>query len=281
MNSTLQSNHDTAVPRPLIKKISNWLAQPPAQRRRKLRAKLDQLLLGRRLAAQAASPALYVAHQPDSYSTFGAHPEFDELYRKFSAHNRPNNSGDSARLWSLILNCKQVMGDGIPGDFAELGVWRGNTAAVLAHFAAAHQRQVDLFDTFSGFDSNDIVGIDANKPMVFGDTSMKMVREVIGANQGICNFVPGYFPGTLTDLHRSKQYAVVSLDCDLYEPMKAGLDFFYSRLAPGGILFLHDYSSLHWNGAKLAVDEFCKTSGEFIVLMPDKAGSAFLRRSRR
>jgi hypothetical protein len=72
----------------------------------------------------------------------------------------------------------------------------------------------------------------------------------------------------------------VSLDCDLYEPMKAGLEFFYPRMTRGGIFLLHDYSSFSWNGAKKAIDEFCGQSGEFIVLMPDKSGSAFLRKAR-
>jgi hypothetical protein len=45
-------------------------------------------------------------------------------------------------------------------------------------------------------------------------------------------------------------------------------------------MFLHDYSSLYWDGAKLAVDEFCAENGELIILMPDKSGSAFLRRSQ-
>jgi hypothetical protein len=43
---------------------------------------------------------------------------------------------------------------------------------------------------------------------------------------------------------------------------------------------VHDYSSLHWNGAKLAVDEFARASGEFVILMPDKSGTACVRRSR-
>ncbi len=66
--------------------------------------------------------------------------------------------------------------------------------------------------------------------------------------------------------------------CDLYKPTKVGLDLFYPRMSRGGIFFIHDYSSQIWNGAKMAVDEFCAMTGEFIVLMPDKSGSAFLRK---
>jgi hypothetical protein len=62
--------------------------------------------------------------------------------------------------------------------------------------------------------------------------------------------------------------------------MKAGLEFFYPRMARGGLLLLHDYSSLHWEGARQAVDEFCAANGEFPILLPDKSGSALIRRGR-
>jgi O-methyltransferase len=60
--------------------------------------------------------------------------------------------------------------------------------------------------------------------------------------------------------------------------MKAGLDFFYPRMPRGGLFLLHDYSSLCWPGAKQAVDEFCRATGENLLLMPDKSGSAFIRK---
>jgi hypothetical protein len=141
-------------------------------------------------------------------------------------------------------------------------------------------RKTWLFDTFEGFTKTDLTGIDAEKEMAFDNTSIATVKEVIGENDASCVFVKGFFPDTITDEHRSKQYAVVSLDCDLYAPTKAGLEFFYARMPKGGIFFLHDYSSLHWNGSKMAIDEFCRESGEYVILMPDKSGSAFFRKSK-
>ena len=61
---------------------------------------------------------------------------------------------------------------------------------------------------------------------------------------------------------------IVILNCDLYEPTVAALKFFYQLMAAGGFLFLHDYSSNHWNRAKQVIDEFCKVSSEFLVSMP-------------
>ena len=36
-------------------------------------------------------------------------------------------------------------------------------------------------------------------------------------------------------------FALVHLDCDLYAPMRAGLEFFYPKLVPGGFMIIHDY----------------------------------------
>ena len=224
---------------------------------------------------------VYAAYQPDSIVAVNASPEFNALYKKFIAGNRRNNAGDSARLWSLMLNCQQLIADNIPGDFAELGVWRGNTAAVLAHYATVTQRTAFLFDTFAGFDVRDLKGLDQNTNRHFANTSLQSVQNLMGSDRISCEYVKGFFPDSIQNHHRNCTFAAVSLDCDLYEPMKAGLEFFYPRLSHGGIFFLHDYSSGHWPGVRLAIDEFCLATGEFLVLMPDKSGSAFVRKARQ
>lgn len=240
--------------------------------------------LGRRILAiplrygASSTRTMFLAHQPDSYAVHDRHAEFEELRHRFTAHNRRNNSGDLARLWSLLLNLEQIEAEGVRGDFAELGVWRGNTAAVLAHVASRSGRRVFLFDTFTGFDRRDLVGADATNAPEFADTSVAQVRETIGPAAACCEFVRGFFPSTVTATHEGTTFAAVSLDADLYEPMKAGLDFFYPRLAVGGIMFLHDYANPRWPGCRRAVDEFCRQTSQRVVVMPDKSGSAFLRR---
>lgn len=222
---------------------------------------------------------IYLTYHPDSYIQHSAHPEFKKLLQSFKSNNQINNIGDITRLWSFMLNIKQIIAEKIPGDFAELGVWRGNTASVLAHYAKSDNRKVYLFDTFEGFSNKDLKGIDADKEMKFSDTSLDLVKNVIGQNSDCCEFIAGYFPDSLLDSHKNNKYAVVSLDCDLYEPMKSGLDFFYPLMSKGGILLLHDYSSLYWAGAKNAIDDFCKKNNEFVVLLPDKSGSVFIRKT--
>jgi len=221
---------------------------------------------------------LYLNYHPDSYGAFKKHPEFTDIFDRFIKFNTLNNAPDIARLWSFILNIKQIIEENIEGDFAEVGVWRGNTAAILAHIALQHKRKLFLFDTFQGFDKRDIKGVDIEKPIEFNDTSISMAKEVIGEAAEVCEFVIGYFPDSLSAVHK-RIYSVVSLDCDLYEPMKAGLHFFYPLMPKGGLFLLHDYSGSYWEGAKKAIDEFCKENNEFVVLIADKSGSAFVRKT--
>ena len=70
---------------------------------------------------------IYITYQPDSYSTFDKNREFNSLFRSFVNKNK-QNAGDIPRLWFFILNIRKIIEEGIEGDFAELGVWRGNSA---------------------------------------------------------------------------------------------------------------------------------------------------------
>lgn len=61
----------------------------------------------------------------------------------------------------------------------------------------------------------------------------------------------------------------------------AALDYFYPRMVPGGFLIVHDYGSLHWNGAEQAVDAFFADKPESVVPLPDQAGSVVVRKAGR
>ncbi len=229
----------------------------------------------------------YCAKHPLSYSDEKKHPQWPMLWQKFIKDNKRSGPGDMVRLWSFILNIKQILAEGVRGDFAEVGVWRGNTAAVLAELSKDTGREVFLFDTFEGFDKRDIVDEDANKPAdlfsdaanCFGGTSIELVKETVGKEHNHCHYIKGYFPQSITPEVERRAYAVVSLDCDLYAPTKAALEFFYSRMPAGGLFLLHDYVPTYWKCGK-AIDEFCKQSGERVIIMADICGSALIRKTK-
>src|SRR5450759_485645 len=100
------------------------------------------------------SEASYTTHlgamfQPESYVDFGAHPEFEVVFRLWT-HNDQYRGLDKARLWSLILNIKYVLTK-CSGAVAELGVYKGQCSAVLSYYAEHFGRTMYLADTFEGF----------------------------------------------------------------------------------------------------------------------------------
>lgn len=230
------------------------------------------------LGAALFELGLYVSHRPDSDIIFKKHPELTELLPKWVLHNAVNNCGDIARLYALILNVKQVVEEGVAGDMAELGVFRGNSAVVLAHYARTNARRLYLFDTFDGFDARDLTGVDQRRREDFSKTSLEIVKHLVGEDEVV--YVQGRFPQSMPP-NVAEWFSVVHLDCDLYAPMRAGLEHFYPRLSPGGLLLLHDYSSGYFPGAKQAIDEYIATIPENLVLLPDKSGTAIIRKSSK
>lgn len=74
-------------------------------------------------------------------------------------------------------------------------------------------------------------------------------------------------------------FAFVSIDADLYKPIYEGLKYFYPRLSPGGYIFVHDYNTHIFHGAKQAVRDFCNESRVSFFPLSDHAGSAVIGKS--
>lgn len=162
---------------------------------------------------------------------------------------------------------------GIDGAVAELGVYRGDFAAVIQK--SFPDRKLYLFDTFEGFDPKDTEkeasgGLSKAKPGDFKDTSSDAVRRRLGGKAIIRK---GYFPETCAGI--DDMFAFVSLDADLFEPTLAGLEWFYERMVPGGAILLHDWDNPRFGGVAAAVDEYEKRHG-ILPLVPigDMHGSA-------
>lgn len=216
------------------------------------------------------------------------------------------------RLSALRLQAREIEARKIPGDVAELGVYQGAFAAEINRLFP--ERRLWLFDTFEGFHARDLA-IEAERTGVktqrrsFSDTTIELVRSRLPHPER-ARFVKGYFPESLkgfdfmeesendvmqepvnampacsrshTELRKESGepcYALVSLDPDLYEPTLEGLRYFYPRLAPGGRILIHDYTSTQFEGVKMAVDEYCRAHELFVVPLMDLHGTAVLVKS--
>lgn len=154
-------------------------------------------------------------------------------------------------LYALAQQCAAV-----PGALAEVGVYRGGTAYLLAR--ARPERALYLFDTFSGMPTTDPV-MDVHREGDFADTSLESVRRFVAADSAI--FRPGMFPNSAAGLE-DQRFALVHVDCDIYSSVRACCEWFYPRMNPGGVMAFDDYGVKSCPGARRAIDEFFRDKPE-------------------
>lgn len=195
----------------------------------------------------------------------------------------PHDSIFDIRILCLVQLMRQIDENAISGDLAEVGVFRGQFAKLI-HMLMP-QKEFYLFDTFAGFDENQLQQesqkykfADDRRNRTYANTSIELVRKTIISDSGgeeRLHFVPGLFPDT-ADQYKDHSFCFVSLDVDLFQPTLDGLEFFYPRLASGGIIMVHDCTNVGYPGAGDGLKEFCKKHKIGYATLPDWNGSAVI-----
>ena len=169
----------------------------------------------------------------------------------------------------------------VPGARAECGVYRGATALLLCHAWRSRTADFDgtdlfLIDSFAGSSDSgqhDLIPVRAESgprmepffPAGKTDTSPELVRSFF-ADFPKVEICAGWIPPVLEQLP-ARTWSFVHLDVTLYEPTLAALEYFYPRLAEGGVILCDDYGSIFCPGSKSAWDSFCtRYSVSFITL---------------
>ncbi len=185
---------------------------------------------------------------------------------------------DKVRFFNFWFQVERLRQENVKGDFAELGVYKGDSAQLL--HLMDKSRTFHLFDTFSGFSKKDLKNEKGKAATYttrnFADTSLESVKSKLRAKQ--FRFYKGYFPETTKGLEKLR-FALVNMDADLLNPTQAGLAFFYPRLAPGGVIMVHDYNP-DWPGIMKAVDDFVATIPESKIVMPDQDSTVMIIKSK-
>ena len=213
------------------------------------------------------------------------HSDFAELHKNILKLVRQKTMTSPERLYSLIEAIKYISLNKIDGDIVECGVWRGGSMMAIAEtlvFLGDIDRQLYLFDTFEGMtDPDENLDIDsknnsAKKYMIDNEKSendfiwaIAHLDEVI-KNINSTNYPPHkikYVKGKVEDTlpHRGlNKIALLRLDTDWYSSTKHELSTLFHLIVKGGVIIIDDYG--HWNGAKLAVDEYLKENNIKIFL---------------
>lgn len=138
----------------------------------------------------------------------------------------------------------------LDGDVAEVGVYKGGTALMLAEVFP--RRTVYAFDTFGGMPGTADV-LDVHKPGDFADTSIEAVRAALAGHANV-DLRLGLFPETARGLE-SRVFCFAHFDGDLYQSCRDFISFFSPRMVPGGIMVFDDWEWHGCPGVKRAIGE--------------------------
>lgn len=151
----------------------------------------------------------------------------------------------------------------MPHPIAEVGVCQGGTAKIIIE--RAPDSMIFLFDTFEGHPTPN-PKYDDHKVGTMA-CSMDKVQKFLGLDERII-YKKGIFPASAGAEFHFIKFSFVHVDCDLYQSVKDCCEFFYDRLATGGVILFDDYSFSDCRGAQVAVDEFFKERREYPLILP-------------
>ena len=200
--------------------------------------------------------ARYRAHQSSP------HPFLELYYEARDLTETPDFFAKETRLYTISeLIQNHVFKNKIPGHFAECGCFRGHSSYTIASLLKQQNFQGTfwIFDSFEGISEKtpeDNEGEGAGVPQKFLMSTQEHLKEILKPFPFV-SIHKGWIPEVFeTAPIASEKFAFLHVDVDLYEPTKGCLDYFFSRLSPGGVIFISNYNVSHWPGSMQAVDEF-------------------------
>lgn len=157
---------------------------------------------------------------------------------------------------------------GVPGDFAEIGVFQGAAFRKVAALAGQQGKRAHAFDSFTGMNAP-TAHDDGSYPQgmfdIGGPQAFVELMTASGVNRALYDLWPGYVPESFAQVPDGVRFSWAIVDLDQYQPTADALRWVPARINAGGILALDDYVPSVNRGklATRAIDEFLASAHGF------------------
>ena len=152
----------------------------------------------------------------------------------------------------------------VPGDFVEMGCYKGDTSLLLAELLVENQveksvKKLWIYDSFEGLPEKSV-----SDESVIGEnfiqgalavTKREVKERFLHANLPVPVIKKAWF-SELTSDDLPERIAFAFLDGDFYESIRDSLKLVVPKMSEGGVLIVHDYTNPALPGVKRAVDEW-------------------------
>ena len=147
----------------------------------------------------------------------------------------------------------------VEGDFVEFGCYKGDTSLLLAEILKNSGKKLWIYDSFSGLpEKNEMDFSPVGENFKAGElfvTKREVKARFLRANLPVPVIKKAWFNNLLpTDL--PEKIAFAFLDGDFYESIRDSLKLIQDKMADGGKIIVHDYSSEALPGVARATDEW-------------------------
>lgn len=164
----------------------------------------------------------------------------------------------TGRLDSKAIQFLTGLVKDISGDFAEVGVLRGDTFKQLIPIALSQNKKVHAFDSFCGM--NDPGPLDGtNYPKgrfdIGGVGPFRSILEKSGFQSGQYMLWPGYVPSCF-ELCDEERFSFIYIDLDHAEPTLDSIEWAGHVISDGGIIGFDDYFPGSELGPSYYIDKF-------------------------
>jgi len=152
----------------------------------------------------------------------------------------------------------------IPGDFVEMGCYKGDTSLMLAEVLKNSDKKLWIYDSFEGLPEkskkdNSPLGEDFKKGELLV-TKREVKERFLRAGLKVPMIKKAWF-SELTDLDLPEKIVFCFIDGDFYESIRDSLKLVKNKMVSGGVMIVHDYNNPALPGVKKAVDEWLGTRG--------------------
>lgn len=187
---------------------------------------------------------------------------------------RPQSLWEPAKRQAVVRGLLAT--EHLSGPVVEMGVYTGGGTFLLATILEyiGSKRSILAVDSFEGLPApteHDRVPSMSNAVHyvqgMFSEASHEMLTYLLdawGHGQRVRVF-KGYFDQVLASrVFPKASFSMVIIDPDQYAGTKLCLEFFYSRMESGGLIFVDDYRGTLAEGVNRAVDEFLDDKPEIM-----------------
>jgi len=157
----------------------------------------------------------------------------------------------------------------IDGEVAEIGSYEGVSAKLIGKYKDPDKRFY-VIDSFEGLPEVS----DVDREGGFSEGAFKSRSSVEDVRRYLAHVpnvtvLQGFFPERNAAALENLRFSLVHLDIDLQQPTLDCLDFFYPRMAPGGVIISHDF---HTPGIRGAFKTFLEDKPEIAIELMEHQG---------